>query len=177
VPIGEGSSANGASPWGSKDATIVVLGCRPLWTGDGRLCGALGRRVGAASSAASGGSGFIVVSGGRSWDGVLEADAMRDELVAAGVAPCRIVRERCSLTTEDNARLTAALLERFGVTRVTLATCEWHMPRARALFERQGVLVDPLFVPSPEVRQWERVLRGAREWASLRYWSHKRGSA
>lgn len=106
------------------------------------------------------------MSGGRTWSGVVEADVMRDELVRGGVPAGRVVRERCSLTTRDNARLTASILRRLTVGSVTLVTCEWHMPRASALFRKEGLAVAVLPVPSPVAGPLARYYRTGHEWVS-----------
>lgn len=46
-----------------------------------------------------------------------------------------------SCDTAENAAHVAALLKREGVTRIALVTHVWHLPRARHLFERQGMTV------------------------------------
>jgi uncharacterized SAM-binding protein YcdF (DUF218 family) len=86
----------------------------------------------------------VVASGGRRWGDVVEADAMARELVRGGVPERAIVRERCSLSTRDNARFTAEALGRRGIARATIVTCAWHMPRAVALFSRAGLDVEPV---------------------------------
>ena len=83
----------------------------------------------------------VIVTGGRSWDGEVEADAMAEALVALGVPAGAIVRERASLHTRDNARFTAASCARWGIARVALVTCGWHLPRARLHFEAAGLEV------------------------------------
>jgi len=75
---------------GEPSTVAVVLGCRPLWSPAGDLVGALGRRVAAARRWQLAHGGAIVVSGGRSWGGVVEADAMHDELVRGGVSAAAI---------------------------------------------------------------------------------------
>ncbi|MGH7294058.1 MAG: YdcF family protein [Polyangiaceae bacterium] len=128
-------------PPGQDDA-IVVLGCRVAFDREGRLTGALGRRVRAAAGryAEHAGVGtFVVASGGRRWEGEVEADAIAGELVALGVPDARIVRERCSLSTRENARFVAAALGRRGTERATVVTCSWHVERAVALFRSFGV--------------------------------------
>ncbi len=154
---------------GERFFVVLVLGCQPTWTADGRLTGALGRRVSRAREAFAGlDNGLFIVSGGRLWGGVVEADAMRDELVRRGVDASSVLRERCSLTTRDNARLSAQVLRRFPdpVPGVTLVTCEWHMPRAAALFRREGLSVAPVPAPSPPVFPVKRWVRAGREWVS-----------
>jgi cyclophilin family peptidyl-prolyl cis-trans isomerase len=94
---------------------------------------------------------------------VVEADAMRTELVRAGVPADAIVRERCSLSTRENARFTAALLSRRGVRRVTVVTCDWHLPRALAAFRRAGLEAEGVPAPSLAVPWRRRVVRWGRE--------------
>jgi uncharacterized SAM-binding protein YcdF (DUF218 family) len=149
---------------------VVVLGCQPVRGGRaGELTGALGRRLWAAREAfaAIAGDGLLIASGGRTWRGVVEADAMREALVQSGVRAQAVIRERCSLTTADNARLTAQLLRRFGrPSVVTLVTCDWHMPRAAALFAREGLSVHPAPVLGPQRATAIRWVRAGREWVS-----------
>jgi uncharacterized SAM-binding protein YcdF (DUF218 family) len=52
-------------------------------------------------------------------------------------------RESTSRDTWENARFTAALLQREGVQRIALVTDAWHMPRSVAAFERAGFAVTP----------------------------------
>ena len=51
--------------------------------------------------------------------------------------------EQASATTAENAVLSAELLRRDGIERIYLVTHAWHMPRAKAAFERQGLTVTP----------------------------------
>jgi len=112
---------------------LVVLGCRV------RSAAAL-RRVRAASQAFREGKGTVVVaSGGRVWGTCVEADAMAEDLQADGVPEKAIVRERCSFSTRENARYTARLLARRGVTDAVVVTCAWHLPRAMRAFHDEGV--------------------------------------
>lgn len=52
-------------------------------------------------------------------------------------------QEDKSLDTAGNARLSAAMLSQAGVRRILLVTQAFHMPRARLLFEAQGLEVIP----------------------------------
>ncbi len=131
--------------------------------------GALSRRVAAAAEAfASSGSGsrggvLVIASGGRAWAGVVEADAMRRELVRVGVPGEAIVCERSSLSTRDNARYSAAVMARRGLTSATLVTCDWHLPRATVLFDRAGIEVSGVPAPSGSAALRKRVWRWGRE--------------
>ena len=49
--------------------------------------------------------------------------------------------EQASTTTAENAVFSAELLQREGIDRIYLVTHAWHMPRAKAVFERQGLAV------------------------------------
>src|SRR5262245_19693650 len=97
------------------EEAIVVLGCAIRRDTRG-LTGAAARRVAHAASVFRevGGQPLVVASGGRAWLGVVEADALAEELTRLGVPADRIVRERCSLSTRDNARYTAEVLGRRG---------------------------------------------------------------
>jgi uncharacterized SAM-binding protein YcdF (DUF218 family) len=148
---------------------IVALGCRVTHDAEGRLAGALGRRVHVAAQeyerrAARGGAALVVVaSGGRRWDGEVEADAMARELVVLGVPEGAIVRERLSLSTPDNARFAAEALSRRGIGRATVVTCAWHLPRAEALFRRSGLQVDGVGAGVDGAPWSRRVWRWGRE--------------
>src|SRR5271166_6360367 len=112
---------------------VVILGCRVTRDGaGGPLVGALCRRVKTGAVLAREEPwARVVASGGRAWRGVLEADAMAEGLRRAGVLEARIERERRSCSTRQNARYVAMLL---GACRIKLVTCDWHLPRAVALF-------------------------------------------
>jgi len=127
-----------------SDHALVVLGCSVASssgaTGLGE--GAAARRVVAAAKAwAAQNASVVVVSGGRVWNGRSEADAMATALVALGVPEARIVRERLSFTTRENARFVAAQCAKWGIGRVAIVTCVWHLPRAAKCFEAEGLLV------------------------------------
>jgi cyclophilin family peptidyl-prolyl cis-trans isomerase/uncharacterized SAM-binding protein YcdF (DUF218 family) len=156
------------SPAGGALAAIVVLGCPVRLGPDGRLRpGALARRLDAAAyeyARRGAEHTVVIVSGGRHWAGLIEADVMARELVWRGVPHEAVVRERCSLTTRDNARFAAAALERRGLPSALVVTCEWHLPRAMAHFRRAGVRVDGVGARDLPVQPWTtRVFRRARE--------------
>jgi uncharacterized SAM-binding protein YcdF (DUF218 family) len=138
-----------------SDVTIVVLGCRPGRAGV--LRGAAKRRVDTAARRFHelGGVATIVCSGGRAWEGLVEADAFARGLVEAGVPSSRIVRERCSMSTVDNARYATALWARRALgayedRTVFLVTCEWHMRRAKKHFASEGLEVIGVPAKRPE---------------------------
>ncbi|CAN5723355.1 hypothetical protein BH09MYX1_BH09MYX1_38820 [soil metagenome] len=128
------------------------------------LGGAAGRRVTiAAHTYAERGAHRIIASGGRTWDGVVEADRMALELEALGVPSSAIVRERCSMSTADNARHSVALVRRHRLGTIAIVTCSWHLPRALRLFEREGLTCEGIGASSPDPGAWGRAYRTVRE--------------
>jgi cyclophilin family peptidyl-prolyl cis-trans isomerase/uncharacterized SAM-binding protein YcdF (DUF218 family) len=148
-----------------KKEAVVVLGCRIASTMGKPLVGAAGRRARAAAEIARArGAELVVAAGGRSWlDRRVEADALAEELVKEGVDANVIVRERASRNTRENARFTARLLEAQGVKEIALVTCDWHLPRATALFRNEGFEVDPIPVPPGPSTLRVRAYRVVRE--------------
>jgi len=89
----------------------------------------------------AGGFNTIIVTGGRSGAApVSMGEALRDFLVASGV-PANIVRvESRATSTRENALFVKALLQ--GATdKPVLLTSDFHMFRARRVFEKAGVHV------------------------------------
>jgi uncharacterized SAM-binding protein YcdF (DUF218 family) len=85
----------------------------------------------------------LLVSGGPPRSGVrAHAELMKDALEHDFGVVVRWLEPR-SANTRENARLSAEILRRDGVDRVYLVTHAWHVPRARAEFERAGLLVVP----------------------------------
>jgi uncharacterized SAM-binding protein YcdF (DUF218 family) len=141
-----------------EEPVLCVLGCRA-----GSTVLARRARVGAEAYLQRG-SKLALVCGGRSWAGLVEADELARMMVLGGVPREAIVRERCSLDTRDNARFAAALLERRGLSRVVLVTCEWHLPRAERLFRAAGLDVTPgIGIPPPSPTTTQRLYWAARE--------------
>jgi uncharacterized SAM-binding protein YcdF (DUF218 family) len=143
---------------------IVILACR-VGPG-GYLSPAAQRRIRRGAEAFAEGIALrIVVSGGRRWHGVAEAEAFAAQLVRLGVPEQAIDRELWSLSTCENARYTARLLNARGRHRVALVTCDWHMPRAVASFELAGLQPFPLPVAAPQGRPLRRnTLRECLSW-------------
>ncbi|MEO6417945.1 MAG: YdcF family protein [Polyangiaceae bacterium] len=147
-------------------AAIVVLGCAV----DG---GAFRRRAAAAVEVFSlispkNPEVRVVATGGRAWKGTLEADALFNLLAEGGVPEEKILRERCSLSTRGNAHFTAGVLHRTGIHEIALVTCDWHMPRAMALFTTAGFDVLPVGVRGPDPGSFWRLYRAVHERVAMR---------
>lgn len=89
----------------------------------------------------------VAFSGGTGWAAGSDLKATEAE-VAARVAmeefgfSMRWVENK-SRDTAENARLTAPMLKRDGITRIALVTDALHMPRALVAFEPTGLVVTP----------------------------------
>lgn len=85
----------------------------------------------------------ILVSGGMPGGGTAAEGRIMQRILQSeyGVSPRWI--EDASLTTWDNARLSAPLLKQAGARCIVLVTHAWHLRRAVPLFEAQGFAVVP----------------------------------
>lgn len=144
---------------------LIVLGCR---VDGGELRHAARRRVERAAAAYEElGAELVVASGGKAWDGYRECEVFARGLIERGVPASRVVEERESLTTRGNALGTARLLRDRARARLGIVTCDWHMPRALALFERAGLIASPVPALSPNRSLGAVALRSARERGAL----------
>ena len=140
---------------------LVLLGCRVT---AGTLPPAAARRVARAARAFEEQlAPRVVVSGGRRWEGLTEAERLASELVRQGVPESALLLERGSLTTRDNAVLTARLLAPLGLRRIGLVTCDWHLARALWSFRREGFDAEGVAATSPALPAQRRALRSLRE--------------
>lgn len=83
----------------------------------------------------------LLVTGGAPFGGLPEGEAMRAVLEQEFKVPVQWV-ESVSRDTAENASMSAPMLKAAGISRVALVTHAWHMPRAKWLFEQQGITVE-----------------------------------
>jgi uncharacterized SAM-binding protein YcdF (DUF218 family) len=88
----------------------------------------------------------ILVTGGRLFTRSAEGDAMRDALEREFGVAVRWV-EPCAHNTHENARFSAVILQRAGVSRIVLVTHGVDARRARREFGAAGLRV----IPAPTV--------------------------
>ncbi|WP_417522040.1 YdcF family protein [Marinobacter sp.] len=88
---------------------------------------------------------LVLLTGGSDPDhsATSEAEAMRRFMVDLGVPGQAMVLEERSRNTSQNAEYSAEILAEQGVNRILLVTSAYHMPRAKGLFEAQGLEVVP----------------------------------
>lgn len=84
----------------------------------------------------------VAVTGGAPLGGRPEAESMAEALATDFGVGVRWM-ETESRDTAENAAFLAPMLKDAGIQRIALVTHAWHMPRARELFERNGMEVLP----------------------------------
>ena len=108
---------------------------------------------------------LLLLSGGTTQPGQpSEAQSMQRFLLALGVPAQALWLEEASINTATNAQRTADQLRARGVQQVLLVTSAQHMRRARANFERTGLVVHPAptdFNVVPQPQDIRRVLPDA----------------
>ncbi|MDO5055568.1 MAG: YdcF family protein, partial [Pasteurella oralis] len=82
---------------------------------------------------------------GSSPNGTSEAKVMAQELAQFFHIPTKWLEQNAK-TTKENARFSREMLEKEGVRKIVLVTNQWHMQRAKHLFEQQGFDVLPASV-------------------------------
>lgn len=82
---------------------------------------------------------------GASPTGAVEAKIAANELQTFFNIPTKWIEPK-ALTTEENAHFTQQMLLPEQIQKIILVTNEWHMPRAKLLFEKQGFIVFPASV-------------------------------
>lgn len=95
----------------------------------------------------AGAAPMILVSGGNlnfnTTRGSTPAEEMINLLELTGVPKNAIWCQESSQNTYEDAKYSAEILEEKGITTIILITSAMHMPRAKALFEKQGLTVIP----------------------------------
>jgi uncharacterized SAM-binding protein YcdF (DUF218 family) len=97
----------------------------------------LARRYPNARVLFSGGSPNLISNDAR------EADYAGEVLESLGVAKTRLIMERRSRNTQENAEFSRAMVEPKSGERWLLLTSGFHMPRSVGLFRRAGFNVEP----------------------------------
>jgi uncharacterized SAM-binding protein YcdF (DUF218 family) len=132
------------------DAIVVLSAGRSTAPGQEHVSewGDANRFFGGVELAHAGAAPIVVFT--RGWisgqpPGTLEGDILARHARALGLPAERIVLTGEVSNTADEASEVARLLHDRGVTapRVVLVTSAFHMPRARQMFEQQGLAVDP----------------------------------
>lgn len=123
---------------------FVVLGFQLLYDGD-MAPELLGRCETALKALQQYPNSFVALTGGGTAFGnrkATEADVMADWFIQQGIAPERIIIENQSMTTDQNAVNTCAILTaRYPqVRQVVVITSDYHMPLGCMLFDEAALL-------------------------------------
>ena len=115
---------------------IIVLGCRSTK----EPAAALRRRCERAFQLAQEQpDALILLSGGKHWNGISEAESMALYLRAQGIDDSRLHLELLSLTTLENAQYCSAFLSSRNIGNTFLVSCSSHMARALRCFAFHGL--------------------------------------
>ena len=76
--------------------------------------------------------------------GVPESDTLVEQLVRWGIANDRLIAERSSRNTHENAVESKRIVDERGAKNVLMVTSAFHMPRAAGCFRKVGLAVDTL---------------------------------
>jgi len=111
-----------------------------------------------------GASPAILVSGGNlefsEARGTSPAEEMTELLILTGVPKEAIWQQSESQNTYEDAIYSAEILREKGIEEIILVTSAMHMPRAKALFEHQGISVIPAPVDFTITQQnWESAFK------------------
>lgn len=90
---------------------------------------------------------LVVLSGAALEGSTSEAKMMANVLKQRQIPPEALVLENKSYTTHENALYTSEELKRRNIGQVLLVTSALHMPRAMAVFRKQGI--SAIAAPSP----------------------------
>lgn len=107
-----------------------------------------------------------------------EADQVKSLFLSLGLDPQRVIYERDSRNTYENALYSKALIQPAAAQHWLLVTSAWHMPRAIGCFEKAGwkVIPFPVDYRSRSYDHWAMFLpdvqldlltTGLREWLGL----------
>ncbi len=107
---------------------------------------------------------LILASGGNLNFSTARGDTPADEMTAlllqSGVPKDAIWIQDQSQNTHEDAQYAAEILKEKGILEILLVTSAMHMPRAKALFEKQGLIVIPAPVDfTITERNWAAVFK------------------
>jgi uncharacterized SAM-binding protein YcdF (DUF218 family) len=86
----------------------------------------------------------LIILSGAALDGTLsEAQMMANALTQQNIPAGAMVLEARSYTTYENALYTASQLKEHHISQILLVTSALHMPRAMAVFRKQGISAIP----------------------------------
>ena len=98
---------------------------------------------------------------------------MRDELISLGVDADMILTDTTSVSTHSNIRNAMALLADRNVTKVLIVTSDYHLPRAMAIAEDDGLTAYGIGAPTKLGMRFWLKNHGREALAWCKYWAVK----
>ncbi len=116
----------------------------------------------------------VVVCGGQGKnEPAPEAEVMREELISLGVDADMILTDTTSVSTHSNIRNAMALLADRNVTKVLIVTSDYHLPRALAIAEDDGLTAYGIGAPTKLGMRFWLKNHGREALAWCKYWAVK----
>lgn len=151
---------------------IIVLGAQVKPDGEPSI--QLRWRLDAAAEAWKDSAALIVTCGAQGGnEPAPEALVMRDYLVAQGVEEEMILTDTESWNTRQNIRNAVALLAGREVERVLIVTSDYHLPRAMALAEDEGLNATGIGSPTRDGFFFKAKNYGREALSWIKYWAQK----
>ena len=151
---------------------IIVLGAQVNPNGEPSI--QLRWRLDAAAEAWKQKNTVIVTCGAQGGnEPAPEALVMRDYLVAQGVPEEMILTDAVSYNTRQNIRNAADLLKGYTVERVLIVTSDYHLARAMALAEDEGLRATGVGSPTRDEFLFKAKNYGREALAWVKYWAQK----
>jgi len=127
---------------------IVVLGCGTL--ADGSLSAVQKGRVNTAVELYEKRlAQRMLITGGATESNFVEADIMKTYALEMGIPEDAIFVERQSLSTEENARFSTAILNENNAKKIIIVTSTFHTRRAALTFRAYGFEVQTVVAAYP----------------------------
>lgn len=126
-------------PKDNANVTVVVLGCLVRGTSPSKM---LNDRINAAYEYLTlNENAMCIASGGMGEnEQISEAECIKNELVALGIAPNRIIIEDKSTSTAENIEFSAKIINDMGLpTDIAIASDNFHQLRAEIFAEKSGL--------------------------------------
>ncbi len=116
----------------------------------------------------------VVVCGGQGKnEPAPEAEVMRDVLISLGVDADMLLTDTTSVSTHSNISNAMALLADRNVTKVLIVTSDYHLPRALAIAEDDGLTAYGVGAPTKLGMQFWLKNHGREALAWCKYWAVK----
>jgi len=132
----------------SRDAVVVLSGMlQGFWLGEKYVAewGDPDRYFAGLKIFQSGKADYIIFTGGKlPWsDKPPESEVLKKQAIMDGIEPDRVLTTGIAANTAEEANQVKKIVEKHSFDSVILVTSSFHMPRAKILFESEGVKVHP----------------------------------